>query len=277
MSDTSLPKPLSAYVGLLVASLEEARAAGHSTAGQVVRLPFAAAGQILTARSRYDDLAQTGDRVVDVVVGLVRQHFGSGHEEASEWVGDELSSARGRANAALALTTDVAEQVAGKLTGVAGKAASTVTSLAGTRSHPSNGKLDPRPTELIEPVAEALEKAAERVAATAAALDPEPEVVGPPTVSPPAAPEPELTPLQQIEQFSVPEEIGKQAGGLKSAADLPLADFDHMSAPQLRGRLRRLDRVQLVQLLDYERAHADRVGIVLLLENRLTKLMAAGS
>jgi hypothetical protein len=271
MSDTSLPKPLSAYVGLLVASLEEARAAGHSTAGQVVRLPFAAAGQILTARSRYDDLAQTGDMVVDVVVGLVRQRFGSGHEEASEWVGDELSSARGRANAAVAITTDVAEQVAGKLTGAAGKAASTVTSLAGSRSHPSNGKFDPTPTELIEPVAEALEKAAERVAATAAALDPEPEVV-----ITPAVPEPELTPLQQIEQFSVPEEIGKQAGGLKSAADLPLADFDHMSAPQLRGRLRRLDRVQLVQLLDYERAHADRVGIVLLLENRLAKLLAAG-
>ena len=41
------------------------------------------------------------------------------------------------------------------------------------------------------------------------------------------------------------------------------------------SHLRRLDRVQLVQLLDYERAHADRVGIVLLLENRLAKLIAA--
>ena len=49
-----------------------------------------------------------------------------------------------------------------------------------------------------------------------------------------------------------------------------------MSAPQLRGRLRRLDRVQLVQLLDYERAHADRVGIILMLENRLAKLIAEG-
>jgi hypothetical protein len=82
--------------------------------------------------------------------------------------------------------------------------------------------------------------------------------------------------MQQIEQFSVPAEIGEQAGGLKSAADLPLKDFDHMSGPQLRGRLRTLDRVQLVQLLDYERAHADRVGIVLMLENRLTKLLADG-
>jgi hypothetical protein len=251
MPETSLPKPISAYVGLLVASLEEARAAGHSTAGQVVRLPLAAAGQLLSARTRYDELAQTGDMVIDVVVGMVRQRFGSGQEEASEWIGAELNSAKGRASAAKATTTQVI--------------AETVTA----------------------PVAEALEKAAERVAATAAALDPEPEVVvtqpvvavePKPVVTPAAVAEPEvkLTPMQQIEQFSVPEEIGKQAGGLKTAADLPLPDFDHMSAPQLRGRLRKLDRVQLVQLLDYERAHADRVGIKLLLENRLSKMLAAG-
>jgi hypothetical protein len=268
MSETSLPKPLSAYVGLLVASVEEARSAGRSTAGQVARLPFAAAGQLLTARSRYDELAQTGDLVVDVVVGMVRQRFGSSHEEASEWIGDEFSSAKGRASAAVAITTDVAEQVAGKLTGAAGKAASTVTSFAGTRSQPSNGKVDP-PIDLTDTIIEPapdLDFAAEVEPET-----PDVVVVSEPTVDLTV----ELTPMQQIEQFSVPEEIGKQAGGLKSAADLPLEDFDHMSAPQLRGRLRRLDRVQLVQLLDYERAHADRVGIVLLLENRLAKLIAA--
>ena len=288
MSDTSLPKPLSAYVGLLVASLEEARAAGHSTAGQVARLPLAAAGQLLSARTRYDELAQTGDMVVDIVVGMVRQRFGSGQEEASEWIGDELSSAKGRASAAKAMTTEAAEQVAEKLAGAAGKAATTVTSLAGSRSQPKNDKADLSSTltdtiegNITAPVAEALEKAAERVAATAAALEPEPEVVVTQpavVIEPKTEPEPavKLTPMQQIEQFSVPEEIGKQAGGLKTAADLPLADFDHMSAPQLRGRLRKLDRVELVQLLDYERAHADRVGIILLLENRLAKMLAAG-
>jgi hypothetical protein len=83
------------------------------------------------------------------------------------------------------------------------------------------------------------------------------------------------TPLEQLEQFSVPPEVGAQAGGLKTAADLPLKDFDHMTGPQLRGRLRTLDQVQLVQLLDYERVHANRVPIVLMLENRLTKLLAA--
>jgi hypothetical protein len=57
---------------------------------------------------------------------------------------------------------------------------------------------------------------------------------------------------------------------------LPLKDFDGMTGPQLRGRLRTLDQVQLVQLLDYERAHANRVPIVLMLENRITKLLTAG-
>lgn len=274
MPDTSLPKPLSAYVGLLVASLEEARAAGHSTAGQVARLPLAAAGQLLTARTRYDELAQTGDMVVDVVVGMVRQRFGSSQEEASEWIGDELSSAKGRANAAAAMTTDAATQVAGKLTGVAGKAASTVTSLAGARSQPQNG------TTELSPLQPAPTKVTDVIAETVTAPAPTPTVVTPKPKANPLAEltpkQPELTPMQQIEQFSVPEEIGKQAGGLKTAADLPLADFDHMSAPQLRGRLRKLDRVQLVQLLDYERAHADRVGIILLLENRLAKTIADG-
>ena len=74
----------------------------------------------------------------------------------------------------------------------------------------------------------------------------------------------------------MPKEIGAQAGGLKSAADLPLEDFDHMSGAAAARPAAHLDRVQLVQLLDYERAHANRVPIVLMLENRITKLLAAG-
>ncbi len=182
MSQNPVPKPLSAYVGLLVASLEDAKGEGRSTAAQVAHLPLAAAGQLLTVRRRYDELAATGGVIIDFVVDLARQRYGAGIEESSDWLGDEVSA--------------VSDRLA-------------------------------------------------------------------------------TTPMQQIEQFSVPATVGAQAGGLKTAKDLPLEDFDHMSGPQLRGRLRTLDRVQLVQLLDYERAHADRVGIVLMLENRLSKLLAA--
>ncbi len=231
MPDTTLPKPLSAYVGLVLASLEEARAAGQSTVGQVARLPLAAASQLLTARHHYDELAEQGDAIVGLVVGIVRERFGAGGTEADDWIGDELS---------------------------------------GTRSNFSNG--------VLKDLAGGLESTADRLTAKAEELESSferQEAIDLDATIDLDEPAPEPTPLQQIEQFSVPEEIGAQAGGLKSAADLPLDDFDHMSAPQLRGRLRSLDRVQLVQLLDYERAHADRVGIVLMLENRLAKLIAA--
>jgi hypothetical protein len=313
MPDTSLPKPLSAYVGLLVASVEEARAGGHSTAGQVVRLPFAAAGQLLSARTRYDELAQTGDLVVDVVVGMVRSRFGGAATEAaqeaaetSEWLNEEFNAVKDRAATAKATTFEVAEEVAEKVSvkaadvaskaSKAAKASKASASVKPPRAKPKKAAAPAPAPEIVvtEPVLEVvteplldvafeavteppLEAVSEPVLTVAPevaveAVEPEVAVVTEPEPTP-ASP---LTPMQQLEQFSVPPEIGKQAGGLKTAADLPLADFDHMSAPQLRGRLRKLDRVQLVQLLDYERAHADRVGIILLLENRLAKMLASG-
>lgn len=217
-----VPKPISAYVGLLLAAVEDTNEPGASLVARIARLPIATFGQLLTARRRYDELAEQGDVVIDAVVGMVRHRLGGSddadisvadqHDDRSDWMADDFASPS-RASAA-------------------------VTSITGR----SNG----------------------------AAHDPWADLTGD------AGDLPEPTPLQQLEQFSVPAEIGAQAGGLKSAADLPLADFDHMTGPQLRGRLRTLDRVQLVQLLDYERAHANRVPIVLMLENRLTKLLAAG-
>ena len=56
---------------------------------------------------------------------------------------------------------------------------------------------------------------------------------------------------------------------------LPLPDYDHMTLGSLRGRLRSLDLVSLVQIRDYERAHANRLPIVSMLENRIVKITAA--
>lgn len=53
---------------------------------------------------------------------------------------------------------------------------------------------------------------------------------------------------------------------------LPLPDYDRMTLGSLRGRLRSLTVTQLGQIRDYEKAHADRLPVVTLLENRLTKL-----
>jgi hypothetical protein len=54
--------------------------------------------------------------------------------------------------------------------------------------------------------------------------------------------------------------------------DLPLPDYDHMTLGSLRGRLRSLDLEQLVQIRDYEKAHASRLPVVTMLDNRIAKL-----
>lgn len=70
-----------------------------------------------------------------------------------------------------------------------------------------------------------------------------------------------------------------RADGVASGAglahdELPLPDFDHLTLGSLRGRLRRLSLADLVQLRDYERAHAHRLPIVTMLDNRIAKLTA---
>jgi hypothetical protein len=225
-----VPKPVSAYVGLLLAAVEDTNEPGASLVARIARLPIATFGQLLTARRRYDELAETGDFVIDAVVGMVRHRLTGG--DAGDDSADIADSAAAQDDAGSDwMADDFADPK---------RASAAVTSITGR----SNGAHDPW-AELPDEKAVQDEKD-------------------------------EPTPLQQLEQFSVPPEVGALAGGLKTAADLPLADFDHMTGPQLRGRLRTLDRVGLVQLLDYERAHANRVAIVLMLENRLTKLLAAG-
>lgn len=50
----------------------------------------------------------------------------------------------------------------------------------------------------------------------------------------------------------------------------PMPGYDEMTLPQLRARLRTLSERQLQQLLEYERAHADRAAFVTMLTNRIT-------
>jgi hypothetical protein len=54
--------------------------------------------------------------------------------------------------------------------------------------------------------------------------------------------------------------------------DLPLPDYDHMTLGSLRGRLRSLTVEELVAIRDYEKAHADRLPVVTLVDNRIAKL-----
>jgi hypothetical protein len=57
-------------------------------------------------------------------------------------------------------------------------------------------------------------------------------------------------------------------------ADLPIADFDSVSIASLRARLRRLDLEGLVILREWETAHAHRLPVITMLDNRIAKVQA---
>lgn len=82
--------------------------------------------------------------------------------------------------------------------------------------------------------------------------------------------------------FGLPEEVVEAVeeappGATLTHDQLPLDDYDHLTLGSLRARLARLDAVALVQLRDYERAHAHRLPVLTMLENRLAKIGAAGA
>lgn len=87
-----------------------------------------------------------------------------------------------------------------------------------------------------------------------------------------------VPPIGRTEPIELPEEVQEDVAQLTPGADLahselPLADFDHLTVPQLRGRLRTLELAELVQLRDYEQAHAHRLPVLTLLDNRVAALL----
>ena len=107
----------------------------------------------------------------------------------------------------------------------------------------------PEANDPVAQVSELLDRAAKRPRDTAAA----PEVV------------------------AVVEEITEVLGGETPSHDeLPLPDYDHMTLGSLRGRLRSLTVEELVAVRDYEKAHADRLPVITLVENRIAKLAVDG-
>ena len=74
-----------------------------------------------------------------------------------------------------------------------------------------------------------------------------------------------LDPYDVVERVPVP-------GAVLSHDELPLEDYDHLTIGSLRARIRALTPVELVQLRDYERAHANRLPVLTLFENRLKSL-----
>ena len=87
-----------------------------------------------------------------------------------------------------------------------------------------------------------------------------------------AQPEPEaVAPVMDVEAIV---EVATELADAPTVPrdELPLPDYDHMTLGSLRGRLRTLTIDELVQVRDYEKAHAARLPVVTLLDNRIAKL-----
>jgi hypothetical protein len=54
--------------------------------------------------------------------------------------------------------------------------------------------------------------------------------------------------------------------------DLPLPDFDHIPLGTLPSRIAGLDEEGITALVEFERAHGNRVPVLTVLEGRLTQL-----
>lgn len=59
--------------------------------------------------------------------------------------------------------------------------------------------------------------------------------------------------------------------------DLPLPDYDSLPLGSIESRMRTLDAEGVERVLAYERDHADRVQVVMLLEHRLEALRSGGA
>ena len=57
-----------------------------------------------------------------------------------------------------------------------------------------------------------------------------------------------------------------------SSKELPLPDYDHLPTAALQHRIRSLSADELELILAYERAHADRIDVRMVVEARLTAL-----
>jgi hypothetical protein len=87
------------------------------------------------------------------------------------------------------------------------------------------------------------------------------------------APQPPASPQPAWELPTMKRPDDETADARPSAdGSLPVSNYDELSLPSLRARLRHLDRAQLRVLLDYEQANAGREAILTMFERRIAKL-----
>ena len=233
-----------------------------------------------------DALEDAGEAVVGSVSQLtarVAQSTGRTAQRVERTV-DEAAEATADTVSKAADTLEKTADEAGESTGKAGKAAAGVAVKAVDKADKATGKAAKKAEKAAAKTTEKAQQAADEAQSVAgeegaAAQDELPEAERPKGEPTPAATQPDATRIDTAASADVVETV-EQVSARAAAPkvldhdDLPLADYDHMTLGSLRGRLRSLDLDQLVQVRDYEKAHADRLPIVTMLDNRIAKLAA---
>jgi hypothetical protein len=99
---------------------------------------------------------------------------------------------------------------------------------------------------------------------------PEPADLAVPPPANPAVPEPaDLAPVE-APAGTAPD--GPATAEPAAGAALPVPNYDQLTVPSLRARLRGLDAAGVQALLDYEKAHEGRPAVITMFERRITKL-----
>jgi len=272
-----VPNPVAAAIGIVPAVVAHAR----RLPGKAVQLPVFAVSSALTAldtvRREYGDLVERGEQLLARLRGTPLEEFEDMVQDvaahspfagAYDGVEDPLDVARtkastigtkvaGTAARAGGRVEDAADAIVGTAqdaarAGAAAGAKTTAAAGAGSNA----GALPAHDTLMDAP--------APKGAATAKATEPDSTRID-------SAATPDVVEMADaVAAFSDVPEVG-------SHDELPLPDYDHMTLGSLRGRLRSLDVAQLVQLRDYEKAHADRLPVITMLDNRIAKLATDAS
>lgn len=242
----SVPTPVAAALGLVPTVLSGVR----RLPGKAVQLPVLAISSALTAldtaRREYDDLAERGERLITRLRGT---------------------------------SFDDVEEAIEEITSVAGQAAGTVDRAAGTAEQAVEDAVDQAVNTAEKAAGTAVRAVTGTVDTAAEAVQEElPEAEAPKGAPTPRATEPDMTRIDTAAASDVVQTVEQVAAAtavpaVQSRDELPLADYDHMTLGSLRGRMRSLTVEQLGQVRAYEKAHADRLPVVTMLDNRIARLV----
>lgn len=264
-----VPTPVAAALGLVPTVLDGVR----SLPAKAVQLPVYAVSHALTSigtvRQGYDDLAERGERLIAKLRGTSFDELEDRFEDRLQ--GTPLARPYDKVEDGLEDAAQTVTQLVRSGTTKARKA-------AGTASRTAGETLD-KAADSVEDAAAKAENAAAKPAKKAAPKAEQLEVPeaeapkGEPTPSAPTAETTKVDTAASPEVVETVEEVSATVGGeVVSHDELPLPDYDHLTLGSLRGRMRSLDLPQLIQIRDYEKAHANRLPIVTMLDNRIAKL-----